>query len=130
MEFKMLSSQINPHFLYNTLETIRMKAFTAGDREVATAIKLLGKSMRYVLENTGTTVTTLREEIAHVENYMQIQKLRFGTHGESILRTRTPTVRLTTTRCGRASQQTLVLTLRQTGETTQETLISTSALTR
>lgn len=77
MEFKMLSSQINPHFLYNTLETIRMKAFTAGDREVATAIKLLGKSMRYVLENTGTTVTTLREEIAHVENYMQIQKLRF-----------------------------------------------------
>lgn len=79
MEFKMLSSQINPHFLYNTLETIRMKAFTAGDREVATAIKLLGKSMRYVLENTGTTVTTLEEEIAHVENYIQIQKLRFGS---------------------------------------------------
>ena len=76
-EYKMLQAQINPHFLYNTLETIRMKAFTAGDREVATAIKLLGKSMRYVLENTGTTVTTLREEIAHVENYMQIQKLRF-----------------------------------------------------
>ncbi|MCM1125592.1 MAG: histidine kinase, partial [Lachnospiraceae bacterium] len=40
MEFKMLASQINPHFLYNTLETIRMKAFTVGDREVATAIKL------------------------------------------------------------------------------------------
>lgn len=78
MEFKMLSSQINPHFLYNTLETIRMKAFTAGDREVATAIKLLGKSMRYVLENTGTSFTTLAAEIAHVENYIQIQKLRFG----------------------------------------------------
>lgn len=78
MEFKMLSSQINPHFLYNTLETIRMKAFTAGDREVATAIKLLGKSMRYVLENTGTAFTTLAAEIAHVENYIQIQKLRFG----------------------------------------------------
>ena len=77
MEFKMLASQINPHFLYNTLETIRMKAFTAGDREVATAIKLLGKSMRYVLENTGTTFTTLGAEIAHVENYIQIQKLRF-----------------------------------------------------
>lgn len=79
MEFKMLSSQINPHFLYNTLETIRMKAFTAGDREVATAIKLLGKSMRYVLENTGTTFTTLGAEIEHVENYIQIQKLRFGS---------------------------------------------------
>ena len=79
----MLSSQINPHFLYNTLETIRMKAFKAGDREVATAIKLLGKSMRYVLENTGTTVTTLNREIEHVETYLAIQELRFGNKFKS-----------------------------------------------
>ncbi|MBQ6806560.1 MAG: histidine kinase [Lachnospiraceae bacterium] len=78
MEFKMLANQINPHFLYNTLETIRMKAFTAGDKQVATAIKLLGKSMRYVLENTGTTFTTMEEELNHVEIYMKIQELRFG----------------------------------------------------
>lgn len=83
MKFKMLSSQINPHFLYNTLETIRMKAFKAGDREVATAIKLLGKSMRYVLENTGTTVTMLSREIEHVETYLAIQKLRFVDKFES-----------------------------------------------
>lgn len=78
MEFKMLASQINPHFLYNTLETIRMKAFTVGDTEVATAIKLLGKSMRYVLENTGTSFTTLNEELEHVRVYLNIQNLRFG----------------------------------------------------
>ena len=78
MEFKMLASQINPHFLYNTLETIRMKALTVGDREAATAIKLLGKSMRYVLENMGTSVTTLAEELNHVDEYMKIQHLRFG----------------------------------------------------
>ncbi len=78
MEFKMLASQINPHFLYNTLETIRMKAYTAGDREAATAIKLLGKSMRYVLENSGTAFTSLQEELNHIEIYMKIQKLRFG----------------------------------------------------
>jgi len=78
MEFKMLASQINPHFLYNTLETIRMKAFTAGDKEVATAIKLLGKSMRYVLENTGTTDTTLQAELDHIIIYLKIQQLRFG----------------------------------------------------
>lgn len=78
MEFKMLSSQINPHFLYNTLETIRMKAFTAGDKEAATAIKLLGKSMRYVLETTGTVFTTLKEALNHTDVYMQIQHLRFG----------------------------------------------------
>ena len=77
MEFKMLASQINPHFLYNTLETIRMKAFKANDREVARAIKLLGKSMRYVLENTGTSVTTLSKELEHIKVYLDIQKLRF-----------------------------------------------------
>lgn len=78
MEFKMLASQINPHFLYNTLETIRMKAFAAGDREVAKAIKLLGKSMRYVLENIGTSFTTIEEELNHVDEYIEIQQLRFG----------------------------------------------------
>ena len=78
MEFKMLASQINPHFLYDTLESIRMKAFTVGDREVANAIKLLGKSMRYVLENNGTTFTELKNELNHIETYVMIQKLRFG----------------------------------------------------
>jgi len=78
MEFEMLASKINPHFLYNTLETIRMKAFTNGDRDVAMAIKLLGKSLRYVLENTGTQYTTLDKELEHVKNYLDIQKLRFG----------------------------------------------------
>ena len=78
MEFKMLASQINPHFLYNTLETIRMKAFTSGDREVATAIKLLGKSMRYVLENTGTVSIPLKKELNYIHTYVSIQQLRFG----------------------------------------------------
>lgn len=85
MEFKMLASQINPHFLYNTLETIRMKAFTAGDKEVATAIKLLGKSMRYVLENTGTADTSLQAEIDHILTYLKIQQLRFGDRVNYIL---------------------------------------------
>jgi two-component system sensor histidine kinase YesM len=78
MEMDVLASQINPHFLYNTLETIRMKAFKAGDRDVATAIKLLGKSMRYVLENTGTSSTVLKNELEYIETYLQIQKLRFS----------------------------------------------------
>lgn len=78
MEFKMLASQINPHFLYNTLETIRMKAFTSGNHEVATAIKLLGKSLRYVLDNTGTVSTSLEKELNHIRTYVQIQQLRFG----------------------------------------------------
>lgn len=78
MEFKMLSSQINPHFLYNTLETIRMKALTEGNRDVANAIKLLGKSMHYVLENTGTSSTTLKKELDYISTYLAIQKFRFN----------------------------------------------------
>lgn len=78
MEYKMLASQINPHYLYNTLETIRMKALTAGDRPVADSIKLLGKTLHYVFENTGTAFTVLQKELDHVQNYLSIQKLRFG----------------------------------------------------
>lgn len=78
MEFKMLASQINPHFLYNTLETIRMQALSTGNMDVITSIKLLGRSMHYVLENTGTDSTTLAKELEYVEVYLSIQKLRFG----------------------------------------------------
>lgn len=77
MEFKMLSNQINPHFLYNTLETIRMRSLKAGNYDVANAVKLLGKSMRYVLENTTTSFTLLSKEIDYINIYISIQKLRF-----------------------------------------------------
>lgn len=78
MEFKMLASQINPHFLYNTLETIRMQALTSNNKTVATSIKLLGKSMHYVLETTTTEFTTLGRELDYIRTYLAIQKLRFG----------------------------------------------------
>ncbi len=77
MEFKMLASQINPHFFYNTLETIRMKALNSGNRDVATAIKLLGKSTRYVLENTIYNQTTLEKELEYIKTYIDIQNIRF-----------------------------------------------------
>lgn len=76
MQFEMLASQINPHFLFNTLETIRMKAHCAGDEEVATGIKLLGKSMRHVLKIRGK-VTSLKSELEYIAVYLDIQKLRF-----------------------------------------------------
>jgi two-component system sensor histidine kinase YesM len=76
MEFEMLSNQINPHFLYNTLETIRMKAFNVGAKEVANAIKLLGKSMRYVLESSKKPAT-LFSELEYIQIYLSIIMLRF-----------------------------------------------------
>ena len=77
MEYKMLSSQINPHFLYNTLEALRMRAIAEKDRDVATGIKLLGKSMRYILDNTGTVSVPLQQELDYIENYIKIIKFRF-----------------------------------------------------
>ena len=78
MEYKMLSSQINPHFLYNTLEALRMRAIAEKDRDVATGIKLLGKSMRYILDNTGTVSVPLQQELEYIENYIKIIKFRFA----------------------------------------------------
>lgn len=77
MEAKLLSNQINPHFIYNTLETIRMLALEANAREAANAIVLLAKSMRYVLNNTMIYSTTLQKELDYIEVYLKIQKIRF-----------------------------------------------------
>lgn len=76
VEFKMLANQINPHFLYNTLETIRMKAFCNGDKEIADIVKKLGKIMRRNLEVSGKVVS-LESELELIENYLQIQSMRF-----------------------------------------------------
>ena len=75
-EFKMLANQINPHFLYNTLETIRMKAFCNGDKEIADIVKKLGKIMRRNLEVSGKMVS-LKSELDIIDSYLQIQSMRF-----------------------------------------------------
>lgn len=76
-EFKLLASQINPHFLYNTLEMIRMKALRNSDREVAEIVKILSKLMRKALERNHND-QSLTDELMFIDMYLQIQKLRFG----------------------------------------------------
>lgn len=76
-EFKMLASQINPHFLYNTLEAVRMRALCNGQKEIADVIKLLGKSMRRIIEVRDELVS-LDTEIDHVVSYLEIQIFRYG----------------------------------------------------
>jgi two-component system, sensor histidine kinase YesM len=77
VEFKMLASQINPHFLYNTLETIRMKAHISKQNEIAHIVKMLAMLMRRNL-NVGNSLVSLESEIELVKNYLEIQKFRFG----------------------------------------------------
>lgn len=76
VEFKMLANQINPHFLYNTLETIRMKARAAGNTDVEELVKMLSKLMRRNIEVSATQVS-LKSELQLVEYYLKIQKYRF-----------------------------------------------------
>lgn len=77
VEFKMLASQINPHFLYNTLETIRMKARCNGERDIEELVKMLAKIMRRNIQ-AGDNLVTLKSELELVEYYLKIQQYRFG----------------------------------------------------
>lgn len=76
-EFKMLASQINPHFLYNTLETIRMKARKSGQGDIEEIAKMLAKIMRSYIQISETD-TSIKKEIELVECYLKIQRYRFG----------------------------------------------------
>ncbi|PAE41456.1 sensor histidine kinase [Bacillus sp. 7884-1] len=76
IEIKMLQSQMNPHFLYNSLETIRGMALEEGQENIATMSFSLAMLLRYNLKNDSSTVS-LGEEIKFCQTYLQIQKFRF-----------------------------------------------------
>ncbi len=75
LELQFLRSQINPHFLYNTLETIRSIALVRGVTEVSSTAKWLAKILRYSIK--GSEFVPLKEEISIIECYLNIQNLRF-----------------------------------------------------
>lgn len=77
VELEALHAQINPHFLYNTLTTIKWMAKIQGDNSVSRAIVALIKLLR-VSTNLSTDMISLREEIEYVENYVVIQKLKYN----------------------------------------------------
>lgn len=77
VELEALHAQINPHFLYNTLNTIKWMAKIQGNKSVSRAITALIKLLRISI-NLGREMITLGEEIDYVKNYIVIQKLRFN----------------------------------------------------
>lgn len=85
IKLKMMASQINPHFLFNALESIRMKAHLKGEKEISQVVRLLGKLMRRNLE-VGTGKTKLANEIDIVRCYLDIQKFRYEDRLEYSLR--------------------------------------------
>lgn len=75
-ELKALQSQINPHFLYNTLEMLSWLAYSDRKEEINTAVVSLSKYYRLIL-NGGEDSLTLGKELQHVAYYIKIQNIRF-----------------------------------------------------
>lgn len=76
LELQTMVYQINPHFLYNTLDSVNMLARKNGDRKVAELVTDLSRLFRLGL-NQGRDMVTVRDELMHVIYYLKIQKVRF-----------------------------------------------------
>ncbi len=75
LEMRMLQAQINPHFLYNTLNSVKWMALMKKEPEIAQSITSLVSLLEYCCKDTSALVP-LEEEIKFLEEYIQIQKLR------------------------------------------------------
>ncbi len=75
-QFLALRAQINPHFLFNTLESIRIKAILNGDDEVADMVKLLARLFRSALEGDRKNYT-VEDELENIRAYVRLQNIRF-----------------------------------------------------
>lgn len=76
-ELKALQSQINPHFLYNTLDMINWMAYKNMNSEISSAVKKLAKFYKLSL-NKGNDIISIDDEINHVSLYTEIQNMRYS----------------------------------------------------
>ncbi|MBE6053615.1 MAG: sensor histidine kinase [Clostridium sartagoforme] len=77
IELDLLMSQIKPHFLYNTLDSINSLALSGENKRIYKMIKALGKFYRVSL-NKGSNIITIKEEIDTIKNYLTIQDMRYS----------------------------------------------------
>lgn len=76
-ELMQLQSQINPHFLYNSFYNIKFLAQNEEYQQIETLVTALARYYRFINKETSMDVS-LADEVAHMENYIEIQQLRFG----------------------------------------------------
>ena len=76
-ELSFLKAQINPHFLFNTLNSIYSLAIKKDDK-TADAVVQLSELMRYIITNANEDVIALEKEINYISNFIQLQKTRLG----------------------------------------------------
>lgn len=80
-EIKALQSQINPHFLYNTLQSVKALALLNKTNDISKMVTLIGNMLRYAIYNSDELVT-INSEIKHVSEYIQIQNYRYSNKFE------------------------------------------------
>ena len=76
MELQFLKSQLNPHFLFNSLNNIYSLAYQKSDK-TADAIMKLSEIMRYMIYESNTPTVALSKEVDYLTNYIELQKIRF-----------------------------------------------------
>jgi signal transduction histidine kinase len=76
-ELKALKAQINPHFLFNTLNTIA-ELIHADSERAETTVERLGEMFRYVLNGSERRMVPLEDELAFLDGYLEIERVRFG----------------------------------------------------
>ncbi|MEY2869553.1 MAG: hypothetical protein RIR01_2050 [Bacteroidota bacterium] len=76
-ELSFLKAQINPHFLFNTLNSIYALAIKKDDK-TADAVVQLSELMRYIITNANDDVIALDKELNYIDNFIQLQKTRLG----------------------------------------------------
>ena len=77
LEIETLQAQINPHFLYNTLGSLKWAAFRQGNRELSEHLDALISLLRFTIKKANTMVS-VEEEINYVKNYIAIEQMRYG----------------------------------------------------
>lgn len=77
IEIEVLKAQINPHFIYNTLNTIKWMSIVAGVKNVTDSLTVLGNLLVPIFRS-HSIFHTLDEEVKYIENYLKIMNYRFG----------------------------------------------------
>lgn len=75
-EIQVLQEQINPHFLYNTLDMMNWHAIESGSRDISRMLALLGRMLRIGL-SSGATFISVQKEIEHLNCYVELQTIRY-----------------------------------------------------
>ena len=100
LKFKTLQAQINPHFLYNTLDVINWMARKEGNESICNMVTAVSDLMRISISNRENIIT-IKSELKYVKDYLYIQKVRYGDRistsfsiDESILNAKIPKLTL------------------------------------